>query len=85
MIYTSEQYKKLAERFNNKSFLEKLIIIKNNQNIFTIQQDGYNIRLRLEESAQKLGLDLLFEFPEFLEYCHLKDILSLVDVKCVEL
>lgn len=85
MIYTPDQYKKLSERFNSKSFLEKLIIIKNNQNIFTIQHDGYNIRLRLEESAQKLGLDLLFEFPEFFEYSHLKDMFSLVDVKCVEL
>lgn len=85
MIYTIYEYKTLAERFNSQSFLQKIVTIKNNQNLFCIEQDGYNIRLRLEEEAQKLELDLLFEFPKFLEYSHLKDILSLVDIKSVVL
>ena len=85
MIYTVEQYKTLAERFNKQPFLGKLILIKNNPEIFTIETDGYNIRLRLEEEAQKLELDLLFSFPTFLEYQHLKDIFSLVDINTKEL
>ena len=85
MIYNIEQYKTLADRFNNMSFLQKLFTIKNNKELFTIETDGYNIRLRLEEEAQKLELDLLFSFPTFLEYQHLKDIFSLVDINTKEL
>lgn len=81
MKYTAEQYKTLAERFNKQPFLGKLIHIKNNPDIFTIESDGYNMRLRLEEEAQKAELDLLFEFPEFMEFSHIKDIFSLVNIK----
>ncbi len=85
MKYSLEQYKTLADRFNSQTFLGKLITIKNNPEIFTIESDGYNIRLRLEEDAQKLELDLLFSFPQFLEYSHLKDIFSLSDINIKEL
>jgi len=50
-----------------------------------IESDGYNIRLRLEEGAMQLGLDSYFSFPEFLEYEHLRDIFSLVDIKIKQL
>jgi hypothetical protein len=67
MNYTEPQYKTLAERFNGQSFLSKLITIKNNSNIFYIETDGYNVRLRLvDEEAMKLGLDSYFSFPDFL-------------------
>ena len=85
MIYSIEQYKTLADRFNKMPFLQKLLTIKNNKELFIIETDGYNIRLRLEEEAQKLELDLLFSFPAFLEYQHLKDIFSLVDINTKEL
>lgn len=85
MIYSIEQYKILADRFNKMSFLQKLLTIKNNKDLFTLETDGYNVRLRLEENAQKLELDLLFSFPSFLEYQHLKDIFSLVDINTKEL
>ena len=85
MIHTEQQYKTLADRFNKMSFLQKLLTIKNNKELFTVETDGYNIRLRLEEEAQKLELDLLFSFPTFLEYQHLKDIFSLVDINTKEL
>lgn len=65
MIYNIEQYKTLADRFNKMSFLQKLLTIKNNKELFTIETDGYNIRLRLEEEAQKLELDLLFSSLHF--------------------
>ena len=84
MKYTVEQYKILAERFNKQTFLGKLVLIKQNSTIFRIVSDGYNVRLRLEEEAQKLELDLLFEFPTFLEYSHLKDIFSLADINIKE-
>jgi hypothetical protein len=81
MIYTAEQYKTLALRFNSQSFLQKILIIKNNQNLFCIETDGYNLRLRLEHQAQLLGLDLLFEFPETLSFENFRDLFSFIDVK----
>ena len=50
----------------------------------TINLDGHN-EYNIEEEAQKLELDLLFSFPAFLEYQHLKDIFSLVDINTKEL
>jgi len=82
MKYNEAQYKTLAERFNKMSFLQKLITIKQNSEIFYIETDGYNFRLRLQDQeAMKSGFDEYFSFPEFLEYSHLKDIFSLIDIK----
>ena len=85
MKYTVEQYRTLSERFNKMSFLQKIVTVKNNSDVFTLESDGYNFRLRLEEEAQKLELDLLFSFPEFLEFSQIKDIMSLIDLKIKEL
>lgn len=85
MIYTAEEYKILAYRFNQQSFLGKLVIIKNNPTLFLIESDCYNLRLRLEEEAMNFSLDELFEFPQFLEFSHLKDIFSLIDVNIKKL
>lgn len=84
MAYTVEQYKTLSERFNKMSFLQKLITIKNNDTLMYIETDGYNVRLRFfDKEVMERGDDLLFFFPQFLEYSHLKDIFSLgnIDVK----
>lgn len=80
MKHTAEEYKILAKRFNEKSFFAKLYLIKTNPELFYIESDGYNIRLRLEEEAMVLGLDTLFEFPEFLEFSYLRDIFSYSDI-----
>ena len=51
-----------------------------------IETDGYNIRLRfIDDEVMKRGDDLLFSFPEFFEYSHLKDVFSLTDIKIKEL
>ena len=85
-MYTKEQWETLSGRFNKMSFLQKLITIKNNTEVFYIQSDGYNIRLRLIcENAMREGFDSYFSFPEFFEYSHLKDIFSLADIKIKEL
>jgi len=85
MIYSKEQYITLSERFNKQPFLGKLILIKNNPELFILEVDGTNVRLRLENDAMVLGLDSYFSFPEFFEYFHLKDIFSLADIKVKEL
>jgi hypothetical protein len=84
-MYTEQQYKTLSDKFNKMTFLHKLITIKNNPTIFTIETDGYNVRLRLEEEAMLNNIDSYFLFPEFLEYSHLKDIFSLSDINIKEL
>lgn len=86
MTYNEQQYKTLAERFNKMSFLQKLITIKQNSEIFYIETDGYNFRLRLvDESAMKNGFDDYFSFPGFLEFSHIKDIFSLGNIAVKEL
>jgi len=86
MTYTVEQYRTLSERFNKMSFLQKLITIKNNDTLMYIETDGYNVRLRFfDNEVMKRGDDLLFSFPQFLEYSHLKDIFSLGNINVKEL
>ena len=82
MLYTEKIYAKLAERFNKQSFMGKLITIRNNKDMFKIESDGTNLRLRLlDNEAMELGLDLLFQFPEFIEFEQIRDIFALIDVK----
>ncbi len=86
MAYTVEQYRTLSERFNKMSFLQKLITIKNNDTLMYIETDGYNIRLRFfDKGVMERGDDLLFSFPQFLDYSHLKDIFSLGNINVKEL
>ena len=86
MTYTVEQYRTLSERFNKMSFLQKLITIKNNDTLMYIETDGYNIRLRFfDKGVMERGDDLLFFFPQFLEYSHLKGIFSLGNINVKEL
>lgn len=84
MKYTAEQYKTLAERFNKNSFLGKVILIKQNSDIFTIESDGYNLALRLEHEAMNLELDRLFEFPSQFDFNSLRDIFKLIDINIKE-
>lgn len=86
MAYTVEQYRTLSERFNKMSFLQKLITIKNNEELMFIETDGYNVRLRfIDQKVMERGDDLLFSFPEFFDYLHLKDIFSLGNIAVKEL
>ena len=82
MMNTEQQYKTLAEKFNKMSLLQKILTIKQNLSIFELYTDGYNWRLRLENGAQELGLDLLFEFSSFKL---MKDIFSLSDISIKEI
>lgn len=83
---TEADYKTLSERFNKMTFLQKLITVKNNDNLMFIETDGYNVRLRfVDQEVMKRENDLLFSFPEFFDYSHLKDIFSLSDIKVREL
>jgi hypothetical protein len=80
MIYSIENYKILAERFNKQSLTGKLLLIKNNPQLFTLEIDDWNVRLRLEEEAMKLELDMLFSFPDTLSFDLMRDIFKLVGI-----
>lgn len=78
MKYNLQQYQTLAERFNNMSFLQKIITVKQ-QPIFQLEVDNCsNFFLRLnDEDAQIQGMDLLFKFPQQLNGKELKEIFDL--------
>ena len=85
-MYTDSQWQTLAERFNSKSFLGKIMIVKQNPLLMYIETDGYNVELRLcDEKAMLAGKDELFEFPTVFEFSHIRDIFSLTDIKVKEL
>lgn len=65
MIYSTDSYKTLSERFNSKSFLGKIMLIKQTPELFILECDNYgNFALRLDdEDAMIQGVDLWFEFP----------------------
>lgn len=85
MIYSDSQYKTLASRFNANSFLGKSVLIKQNPTLFSIECDGVNLRLRLEEGAMNLGLDSYFSFPEFVDFEVINSISKLADLNIKEL
>ena len=78
MRYNLEQYQTLAERFNNMSFLQKILTIKQ-QEIFILECDMHgNLSIRLDDfEAMNLELDLLFTFPQQLNGKELKEIFDL--------
>ncbi len=80
MKYNLEQYKTLAERFNSKSFLGKLMLIKQNPDIFTLEVSDGNLFLRLEDSAMWESLDYYFSFPQFLSDKEWRDLFSMMDI-----
>ena len=85
MKFSRTQYIELSKRFNKMSLLQKLVIIKSNPEIFELYTDGYNWRLRLENEAQGLELDLLFEFEEFSTFEVISSICKLADLNVKEL
>lgn len=82
MKYSLSQYKTLAERFNNNSFLGKVMLIKQNPEIFRLEVSDGNFFLRLcDEEMMVLEVDFLFNFPQFLSDKEFFDIFSLIDLK----
>jgi len=86
MKFTESQWRELAKRFNQNSFLGKLVLIKQNKELFSIETDGVNLRLRiLDEDAMKAGIDSYFSFPEFVDFEVMRDICKLADLNIKEL
>ncbi len=80
MKFTKEQYIELGKRFNEKSFLGKIMLIKQNPDIFILEVSDGNLFLRLEDSAMWEGFDSYFSFPQILSDKEWKELFSLIDV-----
>lgn len=86
MKFSTAQYKTLGERFSKQSFLGKLVLIKQNPSLFSIECDGVNLRLRLlDEDAMKIGTDSYFSFPEFVDFEVINSLCKLADLDIKEL
>ena len=80
--YTEIQYKALSERFNKMPFIQKLITIKNNSEIFLLEVSDGNLFLRLrDDDAMFKEYDLFFEFPQFLSDKDYSDLFLFIDIK----
>jgi|LakMenEpi03Aug12_release.lakeMendotaPanAssembly.Ray.scaffolds.fasta_scaffold1151285_1 hypothetical protein len=80
--YTEKQYKALSERFNKMPFIQKLITIKNNSEIFLLEISDGNLFLRLHDNdAMFKEYDLFFEFPQFLSDKDYSDLFLFIDIK----
>ena len=82
MNYSVSQYQELSKRFSEKSFLGKIMLIRQNPEIFYLQVDEYsNFFLRLrDEEAMKRGLDLLFIFPQEIGSKEWKSLFDLINI-----
>ena len=80
MKFTESQYIELSKRFNAQSLTGKLIFIKNHTDIFTLEVDDWNVRLRLENEAMNIGLDSHFNFPDTLSFELIQTICKLADL-----
>lgn len=80
MKFTEKQYRELGRRFSEKSFLAKILTIKQNPEIFTLEVSDGNLFLRLEDDAMWVEIDLLFEFPQNLSDKDWKSLFSLIDI-----
>lgn len=83
MSFSKQQWVTLSERFNSNSFTGKIILIKNNLTIFKLEYDGDgNFFLRLcDNSAMLEGYDLLFSFPQNLDFTQMRDLFKLLDLE----
>lgn len=63
--FSKAEYEILAKRFNSKTILGKLAIVKANADVFRLLCDSEGrITLRLmDDDSNRLELDLLFDLP----------------------
>lgn len=61
--FTYQQYVQMAKRFNEKSFIEKITIIKSNSDILTLASDGnwWGVKVK-DKDIQEMLFDNEIEF-----------------------
>jgi hypothetical protein len=79
--FTKQEWETLAKRFNEKKMLGKLMLIKQNKDIFKLEQDNGWFMLRLhDQEAMENEYDMLFEFPNELSSRDIKDLFWMADI-----
>jgi hypothetical protein len=79
--FTKQEWETLAKRFNEKKMLGKLMLIKQNKDIFKLEQDNGWFMLRLhDQEAMENEYDMLFEFPNELSSRDINDLFWMADI-----
>ena len=84
MKYTKQQWEVMAKRFNEKKFLGKLLLIKQNPTIFKLEEDNGWYMLRLhDQEAMENEYDMLFEFDNEVgvSSSNVRDLFWMADIK----
>ena len=83
--YTKVQWQKMADSFNSKGILGKLLIIKSNPELLRLECDknGWVTLRMVEDEDNLLEHDLLFEFPgsPFEDMLGIKAVFELMNIK----
>jgi len=80
--FTKQEWDTLAKRFNEKKFLGKLMLIKQQKDIFKLEHDSGWFMLRLwDEEAMQNEFDMLFDFPNELSSSDIIDLFWMSDIK----
>ena len=80
--FSKEEWQTLANTFNSKKFLGKLMLIKQHPTIFKLEHDNGWLMLRLHcEEAMENEYDMLFQFPNELSSRDINDLFWMADIK----
>ncbi len=80
--FTKTEWETLAKRFNEKKFIGKLMLIKQNPEIFKLEEDNSWFMLRLhDQEAMQDEYDMLFNFPNELYSKDIRDLFWMADIK----
>ena len=80
--FTKTEWETLAKRFNEKKFIGKLMLIKQNPEIFKLEEDNSWFMLRLhDQEAMQNEYDMLFNFSNKLSSKDIRDLFWMADIK----
>ena len=80
--FTKTEWETLAKRFNEKKFIGKLMLIKQNPEIFKLEEDNSWFMLRLhDQEAMQNEYDMLFNFSNELSNKDIRDLFWMADIK----
>ena len=79
--FTKTEWETLAKRFNEKGFRGKLLLVRQNKDIFKLEQDNGWYMLRLHDTeAMENEYDMLFNFPNELSDSDVRDDFWMADI-----
>lgn len=80
--FSKGEWETLAKRFNEKKFIGKMLLIKQNPEIFKLECDSNWFMLRLHDSeAMENEYDMLFKFDNELSDSDIRDLFWMADIK----